>query len=130
MEDWLHFILVFAPYVLEGVLQGTELRMWALLTYAVQHYFVPRSYSSRAEFMIDAAKACAAMTQFAQLAEEASFSDRTFTINLHTCVCRRVLKYGTRGLLTAFKRFSFAGCTTRRSPGELSRAPLTSWLSE
>ncbi|KXZ42606.1 hypothetical protein GPECTOR_130g567 [Gonium pectorale] len=88
MEDWLHFVCTFAPYIFRGILSGDELRMWALLTFAVQHYFRPRVFHSRSAFLEAAAKASGALQEFAAMAERLDFPAGTFTINLHILVCR------------------------------------------
>lgn len=88
MEDHLHFMLVFSSYIFCGVLPELEEKMWAHLVAAVTHYFTPVQYPSQREFLIAAAKARKHLFTFAELAERHNFPDSTFTINLHTLICR------------------------------------------
>jgi hypothetical protein len=88
MEDWLHFICVFAPYIFRGVLSPLVQRMWECITFAVRHYFRAVSYSTREDFTQQARAARDRLFEFAQLAEQNDFPPDTFSVNLHILICR------------------------------------------
>ncbi|KAG2422541.1 hypothetical protein HYH02_015419 [Chlamydomonas schloesseri] len=88
MEDWLHFVRTFAPFIFRGVLRGTAQVMWQKLTDAVCHYFTPLLAADRVTFLASASAAHRRLCEFAQLAEENTFPDKTFSVNLHICCCR------------------------------------------
>ena len=116
MEDWLHFVLVFSPYIFDGVLPAyLERRMWALLVFAVEHYFTPRFYDDREQFLEASQKARSALQEFGVIAEREGFPAGVFTINLHTCICRYAVSERTALLLYEIDSPAVCvGCTTRR----------------
>lgn len=88
MEDWLHFVDTFALYIFKDVLSPLLRRMWDLLTAAIRHYFRPRHFDTRSDFLEVAKQARDALLEFAQLAEQNDFPKSMFTMNLHMCICR------------------------------------------
>ena len=90
LEDWLHFCGTFSAYVFKDALSPELKEMWDLLCIAVAHYFRPVHHKSRGSFLAASRKASDVLRKFARLAEQRKFPARTFTINLHMCVCRLV----------------------------------------
>lgn len=90
LEDWLHFCGTFSAYVFKDALSPELKEMWDLLCIAVDHYFRPVDHKSHDSFLAASRKASDALRKFARLAEQRNFPARTFTINLHMCVCRLV----------------------------------------
>ena len=131
MEDWLHFVLVFSPYIFDGVLPAyPERRMWALLVFAVEHYFTPRWYDDRDHVLEASQKARSALLEFGAIAEREGFPASVFTINLHTCICRYAVPERTAMCLYEIDLPCFCvGCTTRRWHGVQPLVAWTSWWS-
>jgi hypothetical protein len=88
MEDWLHFVDTFAHYIFKDCLPPLLRQMWDLLAAAIKHYFRPRHFDTRKDFLAAAKQAHDALLTFATLAEEKEFPEGTFTMNLHMCICR------------------------------------------
>lgn len=93
MEDWLHFVVAFSPYLFSPQVQGKartsilpELlqRMWDRLTTAILHYF----HAFVGEYTDKASQEAAdSMLEFAKLVEQ-HFPKKYCTFNLHMAVCR------------------------------------------
>jgi len=62
--------------------------MWDLLCSAINHYFRPKYFKTRADFLSASKKANAALRKFAVLAEQRGFPMHTFSVNLHICICQ------------------------------------------
>lgn len=90
MEDWLHFVETFSPYIFKGDVLPERLRgLWWLLADVVSHYFRPRpNDESREQFLAASGVAADKLLQYAKSLEELKVPDKMFTINLHICVCR------------------------------------------
>lgn len=84
MEDWLHFVLAFSPYLFALTLPQDLAEMWELLVTVVDHYFhavATVSYTDEGS-----RKAGDALLKYAQLVERRMPSKCTH--NLHVAVCR------------------------------------------
>eukprot|EP00775_Hariotina_reticulata_P000935 gene935-1261_t len=87
MEDWLHFVGSFSPYILLGVLSEDAQELWDHLRAAVLHYCRPPTDES--PFTSQAREAAAwNMLQYAKKLERKGFPSYMFTWNLHWAVCR------------------------------------------
>ncbi|KXZ41200.1 hypothetical protein GPECTOR_657g778 [Gonium pectorale] len=105
MEDVLHFVESFATYVFKGVLSDQLQVMWAHLTRAVLHYFRPVRYTTREDFLVAARAARDSLTQYATLAEQYRFPDKTFSVNMHISICRLYEQEVARGAAAADNEF-------------------------
>ena len=93
MEDWLHFVCVFSPYIFQkGTLPPLLEEMWGELQTVILHYF------GRSEWTADnSRKASDALLRYAVLMEENNFPNNMFTFNLHICVCQLARQEAARG---------------------------------
>jgi hypothetical protein len=84
MEDWLHFVEAFSPYLFSpGTLPPVLQDMWDHLVTAILHYFhAGDSYTDAAS-----RKAASSLLAFAKLVEQ-HFPKKYCTFNLHMAVCR------------------------------------------
>lgn len=84
MEDWLHFVEAFSPYLFSpGTLPPLLQTMWNHLVKAILHYF-----HAGTTYTDDASReAAASMLEFAKLVET-HFPRKYCTFNLHMAVCR------------------------------------------
>lgn len=86
MEDWLHFVLAFSPYLFgPGVLSPLLEKMWGHLVKAVEHYFHAVAGSTYTD--AGSQEAADALLSYAKLVEQ-HFGWNMCTFNLHIAVCR------------------------------------------
>lgn len=86
MEEWLHFVDTFSPYIFQDVLPTLLKEMWSNLVIAVRHYCRGFGYTDT-----DSQNAAEALMKYALALEENDFPDYMFTSNLHAVICRWVV---------------------------------------
>jgi hypothetical protein len=98
MEDWLHFLEVFALYIFKGVL-GLEIKeMWDCLVIVGDTFFRPCAANlNRVEYEALVRKGADSLRRYANLLEKYEFPANMFTYNLHILVCRLLPQSLTRG---------------------------------
>lgn len=104
ISDMASFVLSYQSFVLPESLTAEETICWNLLCEAVQHYIdaKPSSLGDKEAFEEDSAAACAALWEYAEMAQKA-FGTRLCTPNLHKMLCVALRQESLRGPLAKDK---------------------------